>query len=217
MSVVSRCAQGLLMSGLLLTCSALLADVAWGQKDLRSAFPGRRVGGGTRGACNARVVAHLVPSQSVFAPAGYLAVLVGPAASPVPLKVSFRSEQGGSVALISSLPSRTLPAAPAGLRLLPISAPAQPTVWESSFDCSAGDASGTSPDSLSFVESSSPPAVSLLLPSPSEDDASIQQAIARLHSACGGLVPTGKTLADFGLADLATSAWPELLPVRCSF
>ena len=42
-------AQGLLMSGLVLASSALLANAAWAQQDLRSAFPGRRVGGGTRG------------------------------------------------------------------------------------------------------------------------------------------------------------------------
>jgi len=215
MPVAVRCAKGLLISGLLWTTSALLADVAWGQKDLRSTFPGRRVGGGTRGACNARVVAHLVPSQSVFAPAGYLAVLLGPTASPVPLKVSFRPEQGVPAALTSSLRSRTLPAAPAGLTLLSIAAPAQPTVWESSFDCSAGDASGTSADPLAFVESSSPPALSLLVPSSSEDDASIQKGLARLRSACGSSVPTAKTLADFGLAELATSDWRESLLVRC--
>ena len=215
MSVATQRVHGLLMSGLLLASSVLLADVALAQKDLRSAFPGRRVGGGTRGECNARVVAHLVPSQSVFAPDGYLAVVMGPTANPAPLQVSFQPQQASASALTSTVPSRTLPAASAGLTLLPISALAQPTVWESSFDCSAGDVSGVSADPLAFVESSSPPAVSLLVPSPAEDDASIQKGLARLRSACGSSVPTAQTLADFGLADLATSDWPESLPVRC--
>ena len=215
MSVATQRVHGLLMSGLLLASSVLLADVAWAQKDLRSAFPGRRVGGGTRGECNARVVAHLVPSQSVFAPDGYLAVVMGPTANPVPLQLSFRPQQGSTSSVTSTVPARTLPAAPAGLTLLPISALAQPTVWESSFDCSAGDAGGAAADPLAFVESSSPPAVSLLVPSPAEDDASIQKGLSRLSSACGSSVPTAQTLADFGLADLATSDWPESLPVRC--
>ena len=215
MSVATQRVHGLLMSGLLLASSVLLADVALAQKDLRSAFPGRRVGGGTRGECNARVVAHLVPSQSVFAPDGYLAVVMGPTANPVPLQLSFRPQQGSTSSVTSTVPARTLPAAPAGLTLLPISALAQPTVWESSFDCSAGDVSGASADPLAFVESSSPPAVSLLVTSSAEDDASIQKGLARLRSACGSSVPTAQTLADFGLADLATSDWPELLPVRC--
>ena len=213
MPVALQRAQGLLMSGLLLASSALMANAAWAQKDLRSAFPGRRVGGGTRGECNARIVAHLVPSQSVFAPAGDLAVVMGPTANPVPLQVSFRPEQVGAAGA-SSVPARTLPAAPAGLTLLPVSAPAQPTVWESSFDCSAGDA-GAAADPLAFVESSSPPAVSLLVPTPAAEDTSIQTGIARLRAACGSSVPTAQTLADFGLADLATSDWPEMLPVRC--
>ena len=34
---------------------------------LRSSFPGRRIGGGTRGECTARLLVHLVPKNSVFA------------------------------------------------------------------------------------------------------------------------------------------------------
>ena len=210
-------AQGLLISGLLVISSALLVDVAYAQKDLRSAFPGRRVGGGTRGECSARIVAHLVPSQSVFAPDGYLAVLIGPTANPVPLHVTFQPEQRGDSALNSVPLSRTLPAASAGLSLIPVSQLAQATVWESSFDCSAGDSDSTNADFLAFVDSSSPPAVSLLVPSPSKEDALIQEALARLHSACGSRVPTIQTLADFELSDLATSDWPDSLPVRCRF
>ena len=210
-------AQGLLISGLLVISSALLVDVAYAQKDLRSAFPGRRVGGGTRGECSARVVAHLVPSQSVFAPDGYLAVLIGPTANPVPLHVTFQPEQRGASALTSVPLSRTLPAASAGLSLIPVSPLAQATVWESSFECSADDVDMAKAGSLAFVDSYSPPAVSLLVPSPVKDDASIQKALARLHSACGRHVPTIQTLAEFELADLATSDWPESLPVRCPF
>ena len=34
----------------------------------RHSFPGRRIGGGTRGECAARQIVHLVPESSVFAP-----------------------------------------------------------------------------------------------------------------------------------------------------
>ena len=61
---------------------SLLAEgsAALAQPNLRSTFPGRRVGGGTRGECAARLLAHLVPSDSVFAPGPALtvAVLEGP-------------------------------------------------------------------------------------------------------------------------------------------
>ena len=71
----------------------------------------------------------------------------------------------------------SVPAAPAGgaagLTLLPVSVPAKP-IWESSFDCSAGDA-GAAADPLAFVESSSPPAVSLLVPTPAAEDTSIRR------------------------------------------
>jgi hypothetical protein len=39
-----------------------------GSANLRNTAPGRRIGGGTRGECTARLIAHLVPSSSVFAP-----------------------------------------------------------------------------------------------------------------------------------------------------
>lgn len=38
------------------------------QANPRSTFPGRRVGGGTRGECSARTLVHLVPETSVYAP-----------------------------------------------------------------------------------------------------------------------------------------------------
>ena len=36
--------------------------------DLRSQFPGRRVGGGTRGECSARYLALIVNPDSIFSP-----------------------------------------------------------------------------------------------------------------------------------------------------
>ncbi len=167
------------------------------QADLRSSFPGRRVGGGTRGECSARTGAS-----------GDLALVQGPTANPVSLTMTFKPEAGG----VST--SQTLPASPAGVTLLRRSAIGAPTIWESGFDCASGDAAASA-DPLSFIETASPPAVSLLLSTPEASDTQVQKSLQALRQSCGGTVPAVETLAQFGLADVVTAEWPQQLPVRC--
>ena len=183
---------------------------ATGQADLRSSFPVRKVGGGTRGECSARILAHLVPDSSVFAPgnSAELALVQGPTANPVSLTMTFKPQSGGTPV------SRTLPASPAALILFKGATIAAPTVWESGFDCAAGDG-GVSNDPLAFIETASPPALSLLVPTPDSTDAPIQNALTTLRRSCGATVPAAATLAQFGLADVVTAEWPQQLPVRC--
>ena len=50
---------------LVLMALALTGPAALGQQDSRNSFPGRRVGGGTRGVCTARLVAHLTPANNI--------------------------------------------------------------------------------------------------------------------------------------------------------
>ena len=174
---------------------------AFAQANLRSSFPGRRVGGGTRGECSARILAHLVPDSSFFSPGGAseLALVQGPTANPVSLTMTFKPESGGTPV------SRTLPASAAALILVKGTTVTAPTVWESGFDCAEGD-TGASADPLAFIQTASPPAVS---------DAPIQKAIQSLRQSCGATVPAAATLAQFGLADVVTAEWPQQLPVRC--
>jgi len=188
----------------------LMPITARAQPNLRSSFPGRRVGGGTRGECSARTLAHLVPDSSVFAPGAtsQLGLVQGPTANPVSLNISFQPKAGGAST------TRTLPAAPAAVILISGSSISAPTIWESEFDCASADGSASS-DPLAFVETASPPAVSLLLPEPDASDAPVQAALKKLRSSCGTSVPTTSTLKMFGLADLVTAEWPKQIPVRC--
>ena len=181
------------------------------QGNLRSTFPGRRVGGGTRGECSARTLVHLVPENSVFAPGatGTLGLVQGPTANPVSLELSFQPEAGGSGT------TRTLPAAPASLTLISSSATTAPTIWESNFNCATGDGGDSLQDPLAFVQTASPPVLSLLLPDVEPVDQPVQRALTSLRAKCGGSVPAAQTLAQFGLGDLVTDEWPEQLPVRC--
>ena len=180
------------------------------QANLRNSFPGRRIGGGTRGECSARTLVHLVPDNSVFAPgsSGDLALVQGPTANPVSLTMTFKPQAGGQSS------SQTLPASSAGVTLVRRGSISAPTIWESGFDCASADAAANA-DPLSFIETASPPAVSLLLPTPEAGDVQVQKALQSLRKSCGATVPAAETLAQFRLADVVTSEWPQQLPVRC--
>ena len=189
--------------------AVLLSIEALAQVDLRSTFPGRRVGGATRGECSARLLAHLVPESSVYAPGTpvTLAVLEGPTATPYPLLVSLRPQAGGAAF------SRTLPASAAGVTLLQLTPLQAATVWESSYRCDEGQP--VSADPLSFVSASSPPALSLLVADRTPADRTVEASLQSLRRHCGKSVPKQQLARDFGLDELKTADWPDQLPVRC--
>ena len=158
----------------------------------------------------ARTLAHLVPESSVFAPgaARTLGLVQGPTANPVSLKVVFKPNDGG----IESV--RTLSASPASFILLSSAGVTGRTVWESSFNCeSALDDDAFDP--MAFVQTTSPPALSLLVSDSEASDQTLQIALKSLLSQCGSSVPSKDTMGQFGLADLVTDEWPGVLPVRC--
>ena len=186
------------------------------QSALRSSFPGRRIGGGTRGECSARFLANLVPASSVFSPGSgqLIGLLEGPTASPRPLQLTFSPYRPGAAPLTSGpeVTQRVLPASPASLVLLRSPSLKAPLNWESTYRCPSGDGGGSE---LDFVQSASPPALSLLLPKPEATDQPIQTALQRLHKACGKTLPVAEIVAAFNLGDALGSGWPDQLPVRC--
>lgn len=198
--------------------AALAAGPALAQSDLRSTFPGRRVGGATRGECASRLVVHLVPPSSVLAPGSAgLGVLLGPSLTPHPLAIELRplGRGGAPDRSLTPLLQRTLSATPAGVTLLPLTGVQVPTVWESSYVCADAAAPAAAADPLSFVESAAPPALSLLVPTGTAQDLKTQAALRELRRSCGATVATADLAKSFGLDDLLRSDWPERLPVRC--
>ena len=191
------------------------------QVNLRSSFPGRRVGGGVRGLCTSRLVAHLVPSDNVFAPGSGLTIgiLQGASPEPVPLDLAFRPWSGGGSAAVSQRLS--LAASGAGVTLLQAPPLALPSVWESSYRCSDGDGAGPGAvadgamGGLDFVAVKAPPAVSLLVAEPSREDGPILAGLSQLRAACGASVPRAQLVASFGLDDQLSQGLPEQVPVRC--
>ena len=201
---------------LLATLLLAAGQDALAQSNLRSTFPGRRVGGGTRGECTARVLAHLVPASSVFAPGTdrTLGLLQGPTANPVPLQLEFRPP-GDTAGGAGAASRRDLPAAPAGITLFSLAATPIPSVWASSYRCGGDEAGGGGADPLDFVQSAAPPALSLVVSDVTTDDRTAQAALVRLSKACGATVPLQDVVQAFGLADVISADWPATLPVRC--
>ena len=200
-----------------LLCVAV-APAADAQSSLRSSFPGRRIGGGPRGECSARFLANLVPASSVFSPGSgqLIGLLEGPSANTHPLVLSFSPYTGDSSSPSpgSTAVQRVLPASSAGLVLVAAPAIKGPTSWESTYRCPNGSGSAAGSE-LDFVQSASPPALSLLLPKPDSADQPIQTALKRFHQACGKTIPLSEVATAFNLTDALGAGWPLQIPVRC--
>jgi len=186
---------------------------------IRNSFPGRRIGGGTRGECWTRLFAHLVPANSVYTPGSppLIALLEGPAKTPRPVIIELRSVLADGLPDPNAKPvfKRTLLPEPEGIRLILLAKLTQPVSWTSSYFCP--DSPVPSDESLFFVSRNEPPPLTLLLPSnPSPDDRKVWETLGLLHKACGKTFPRQEVKRLFGFSDLLSDDWPENLPVRCS-
>ena len=205
------------LSASLLGLTTLLAPLPELQASSRNSFPGRRVGGGTRGECAARSIVHLVPSSSVFAPGdpSVIALLEGPASNPQPLEIVLRVASAEGVVDESASPilQRELPGATNRLVLLSLPAAQKALRWESSYRC--GMESGG--DEFGFITASAPPALSLLLPgSGDREDQNLQQLLANLQYSCGGTAALQPLKTALQLGDeVINDSWPEHITVQC--
>ena len=214
----TRTLSGLVCLAICLHAAASLISVrgVYAQS-IRSSFPGRRVGGGTRGECASRVVAHLVPPDSIYSPGGERLSLVGiiqaPSKSPSPLDISFRklSSSGSASSTAPNISKIKLPPANASVVLLSIPRIESPLIWESSYDCVQNDAAGE----FGFVSAGSPPAVSMLTVHPSALDLSIRSALIKLRQSCGQDASVTDLLRELSLDDQLSSLIPDVLPVLC--
>lgn len=187
--------------------ASLLPAAALAGHDRTHLFPGSREGGGTRGVCESRRVALLVPEAGSFRPAAdaWVGLLEGEAPQPVPLAVR-----------IDGLGERTLAARPAGVRLLHLHSLTQAALWESFPRC----ASPGSPEAAAEGLGEPPPARALLqggAPRADDGSADARAALARLAAACSAgdaSVPTAPLLTAFAYGHLAAGL-PERLPLHC--
>ena len=175
----------------------------------RNTFPGRRVGGGTRGECAARQIIHLVPQSSVFAPGseGLIGWLEGPSPDPKPIEVSLRKQDTSTPVLSRSV-------ATAGPRLVLLRLPkllALPLVWESGYQCADAQAG----DEFGFIGAEGPPTKSLLVADLLPADAAVRSHLNDVLKTCGSTASTAQMSRLFELEAVLSSGWPEVLPVVC--
>ena len=182
----------------------------------RNSFPGRRIGGGTRGECAARPIVHLVPPSSVFATGSTALIgwLEGPSSSPEPLQVTLRvaADDGSADAGAAPVVQKQVPAAANRVVLISIPKEPRPLLWESSYRCGADDGA----DEFGFITASAPPALSLLVKQRGQEDQQLQQQLANLKASCGATTPTTplKTVLQLG-DDVIDASWPQSLTVAC--
>lgn len=164
------------------------------------------------------MLAHLVPSNGEFSPAsdGLIGLVEGQAASPRPLAVSFkplRSWQAGTTDSAATIKELQLSAQGPAVRLMRIGPVKEPMVWETAYLCGDATSLGNS-DPLAYIQTISPPALSLLKPAPAVSGAADRQALLKLASACGSQVGREQVIAAFSLQEMA-GALPPTLPVIC--
>ena len=175
----------------------------------RNTFPGRRVGGGTRGECAARQIIHLVPESSVFAPGSEVLIgwLEGPSPDPRPLEVSLLRQNTSTPVLSRSVDS-------AGPRLVLLRLPqalALPLVWESGYQCADAPAD----DEFGFIGAEGPPAKSLLVEDLLPADSAVQTHLREVLNKCDSTTSLASISRLFELNDVLSSSWPEVLSVVC--
>ena len=206
---VLKCWGQVLLPGTVLTMAPLamtvsvvtlsfITEPAFAGDSTRS-MPANREGGGSRDACQARRLVHLVPITDRFVPGEprRIAVLEGSAPRPAPLQVR-----------LGSLGVWTLPAETVGIRVFTIPPVATELLWETSPLCtSAQDPIGA------------PPARSWLLPRsavPADQvaDQLVRLQLQELSGRCGSTVEAAPLLRAFALEHLAPSL-PAQLSIRC--
>ena len=206
-AVISPIRTTLILSSSLLLGAGMFPEPILSQS--RTTFPGRRVGGGTRGECAARQIIHLVPDSSVFAPGpeGLIGWLEGPSPDPKPIEVALRKQNASTPELSRSVAS-------AGPRLVLLRLPkalAHPLVWESGYQCAEAPAD----DEFGFIGAEGPPAKSLLVADLLPADSAVQTHLRDVLNKCGSTTSLASISRLFELNDVLSSSWPEALPVVC--
>ena len=206
-AVITSVRTSLMVAAMLLLGTAFVPEQSLSQS--RNVFPGRRVGGSTRGECASRQIIHLVPETSVFAPgaAGVIGWLEGPSPDAKPLEVVLR-EQNASIPVLS----RSVAAS--GSRLVLLRLPQElplPLVWESGYQCAETPAA----DEFGFIGADAPPAKSLLVVDSVPADAAVQTHLNTVLASCGSTTPVATISRLFDLEDVVSSRLPEVLPVVC--
>jgi hypothetical protein len=174
------------------------------QGDRSRRFPLRREGGGSRGACASRLVAHLVPADGVLdvGPRTILGVIEAETPEPAPLVLRWSGGEWIG-------PARR----GASVRLLLLNRLSGAGLWES-FPACEGSAEPQAPPARSRLGTIAPAPASAPAAQSSAAALDAPTALRDLWRRCGGRVDTAGLLATWDYAHLADRL-PPTLAVLC--
>ena len=190
------------------------------QMNIGLAFPGRRLGGGTRGECSARKIMHLVPENNILFhnSNGQIALIIGPSNKPKDVKIAFKSyysefddingpSPGIDDLLISNSSEKII--------LLYIPKKNFPFTWESSFECSEDNGDSFNDFVFDFIQDNSPPAISLIAPEFYKKNNNNEDDITWLSNYCDKKISQNELNKKFNLNELFDENWSDEIFVDC--
>ena len=188
--------------------------------NIGSAFPGRRLGGGTRGECSARKIMHLVPDNNILFhnSEGQIALIIGPSSSPQDVKIAFKpysSPDGNFNGPSPEIDELFISNSSEKIILLNIPKKKFPFTWESAFECSDDNEESFDGFGFNFIQDNSPPAISLIAPESLQKKNNSEDKILWLSKYCGKNISQNELNKKFQINELFDENWLEEIYVDC--
>ena len=210
----------ILISALILVSSIFPKYLISQEINIGSAFPGRRLGGGTRGECSARKIMHLVPDNNILFhnSDGQIALIIGPSSSPKDVKIAFKpysSSDGNFKGPSPEIDELFISNSSEKVILLNIPKKKFPFTWESAFECSDDNEDSFDGFGFNFIQDNSPPAISLIAPESLQKKNNSEDKISWLSKYCGKKVSQNELNKKFKINELFDENWSEEIYVDC--
>ena len=177
------------------------------------AFPGRRVGGGTRGECSARKIMHLVPESNIAFQneLGHFALIIGPSNDPKDININFKEFEPTQTNTID-LKDLKIKASKEKVFLISIPSQDVPFILESSFDCNDNTDMGFD---FNFIQDSSPPAQTLIAPSSYQGNKNKEDKMVWLSKFCDSNISQSSLSEKFQIGEFFDENWAKEINVTC--
>ncbi len=177
------------------------------------AFPGRRVGGGTRGECSARKIMHLVPESNIAFQneLGHFALIIGPSNDPKDININFKEFEETQKNKVD-LNDFKIKASKEKVFLISIPSQDAPFILESSFDCNDNTDMGFD---FNFIQDSSPPAQTLIAPSSYQKNKNQEDKMTWLSKFCDKNISQSSLTEKFQIGEFFDENWAKDIDVTC--
>ena len=201
---------------ILIVSSVIFPNKIKGQDEMLNiglAFPGRRVGGGTRGECSARKIMHLVPESNIAFQneLGHFALIIGPSNDPKDININFKEFEQTQKNKVD-LNDFKIKASKEKVFLISIPKQKIPFVLESSFDCNDNTDMGFD---FNFIQDDSPPAQTLIAPSSYQKSKNEEDKMAWLSKFCDKNISQSSLSEKFQIGDFFDENWAKDIDVTC--